>query len=80
MASKRGGHQPKPGPAPALPAHGSGIASLHQVVRIRCPAGNFAIAATEAEVRLDGARIAGGNDRFEFDLAQEAWIEIAVLK
>lgn len=59
-----------PAPASAAPS----------TIRLRAPAGNFALAATEAEVRIDGARIAGGNGRFEFDLAQETWLDIVIIR
>lgn len=48
--------------------------------RMRLPAGKFAVSAVEAEVRLDGARIAGGNGTFEFDLPIESWVEIEVIR
>lgn len=48
--------------------------------RMRLPAGKYAVGAAEAEIRLGGARIAGGNGSFEFDLHAEAWVDIVVLK
>jgi hypothetical protein len=48
--------------------------------RMRLPAGKYAIGATEAEVHLAGSRIAGGNGMFEFDLAQEAWVDIHIIR
>lgn len=48
--------------------------------RMRLPAGKYACAAAEAEVRVAGVRIAGGNGGFEFDLAQETWVEIVILR
>lgn len=50
------------------------------LIRMRLLAGNYAIAATEAEVHIDGSRIAGGNGIFEFDIAQEAWVEIHLIR
>jgi hypothetical protein len=48
--------------------------------RMRLAAGKYAINATEAEVHLDGARIAGGDGSFEFDIAREAWVEIHIVR
>jgi hypothetical protein len=50
------------------------------VLRLRAGAGRYAVAAGEAEVRIDGARIAGGAGAFEFDLFSEAWIEIHIIR
>lgn len=81
---KRRGHQPAHGPTPPLPVTGSGVLSVTEpngtIVRMRCGAGKYAIAATEAEVHVDGARIAGGNGSFEFDLPQETWLELVIIR
>lgn len=48
--------------------------------RMRLGAGKYALSAGEAEVHVDGARIAGGNGMFEFDLAIETWVDIKIIK
>jgi hypothetical protein len=47
---------------------------------MRLPAGKYAVQAAEAEVIVDGGRIAGGNKNFEFELETETWVEVRVIR
>jgi hypothetical protein len=71
--------QPAPIGAPetdAAPAHVSGLTKIS----LRMSAGKHAVRAAEAEVHVDGARIAGGEGVFEFDLFAETWVEIHIVR
>jgi len=54
--------------------------SSSHCVRMRLPAGKYAVQAAEAEVIVDGGRIAGGNKNFEFELETETWVEVRVIR
>jgi hypothetical protein len=49
-------------------------------VSLRLSAGKHAVSAPEAEVHVDGVRIAGGEGIFEFDLFVETWVEIHIIR
>ncbi len=53
---------------------------LPSSIRLRLSAGRHAVNEKEAEVRVNGARIAGGTGTFEFDLLVETWVDIVVMR
>lgn len=67
--------------APELPIDTAAAPAANaSKISLRLSAGKHAVRAAEAEVHVDGARIAGGEGMFEFDLAVETWIDIVTLR
>ena len=58
----------RPAPPPIVP------------LRMRLGAGRYAVKAAEVEIHMDGARLTGGNGIVEFDLYDETWLDIVVIR
>lgn len=56
------------------------LAAPTPAFRMRLAPGIHAVSGDEIEIRVDGARIAGGNGVTEFNLWVETWVEIHVLR
>jgi hypothetical protein len=50
------------------------------VLRMRLAPGIHAVTAAEAEIMIDGTRIAGGGGIIEFNLWVEAWVDIRIVR
>ncbi len=49
-------------------------------LRMRLGTGRYAVKAAEMEIRIDGTRLTGGNGIVEFDLYDETWLDIVVIR
>lgn len=79
--SKKKHQAPLPAAPPELPIDTAATsAPALTKISLRLSAGKHAVRSAEAEAHVDGARIAGDEGVFEFDLFVETWVEIHIIR